>query len=38
MEAIYEFEVKDMPVTVAVDQEGNSIHTSGPKQWRIISQ
>jgi fumarate hydratase class I len=38
MEAIYEFEVKDMPVTVAVDQEGNSIHTSGPKQWRINSQ
>src|SRR6056300_1338147 len=38
MEAIYEFEVKDMPVTVAVDQEGNSIHTDGPKQWRIISQ
>ena len=38
MEAIYEFEVKDMPVTVAVDHKGNSIHTSGPKQWRIISQ
>jgi len=38
MEAIYEFEVKDMPVTVAVDQDGNSIHSSGPKQWRIIAR
>ncbi len=36
MEAIYEFEVKDMPVTVAVDTEGNSIHTTGPAQWRAI--
>ncbi|QDF28847.1 fumarate hydratase [Halarcobacter anaerophilus] len=36
MEAIYEFEVKDMPVTVAVDTEGNSIHTTGPKKWRTI--
>jgi fumarate hydratase, class I len=34
MEAIYEFEVKDMPVTVAVDAAGNSIHSSGPAQWR----
>jgi fumarate hydratase class I len=34
MEAIYEFEVKDMPVTVAVDVNGNSIHQSGPAQWR----
>jgi fumarate hydratase class I len=34
MEAIYEFEVKDMPVTVAVDSGGNSIHKSGPAQWR----
>ncbi|WP_321313993.1 fumarate hydratase [Halarcobacter sp.] len=36
MEAIYEFEVKDMPVTVAVDTEGNSIHTTGPQKWRTI--
>lgn len=36
MEAIYEFEVKDMPVTVAVDTQGNSIHTTGPAQWRAI--
>ena len=36
MEAIYEFEVEDMPVTVAVDTEGNSIHTTGPAQWRTI--
>jgi fumarate hydratase class I len=34
MEAIYEFEVKDMPVTVAVDQTGNSVHKSGPAEWR----
>lgn len=33
MEAVYEFEVEDMPVTVAVDSRGNSIHTSGPKEW-----
>lgn len=36
MEAIYEFEVKDMPVTVAVDTEGVSIHTTGPQKWRTI--
>ena len=36
MEAIYEFEVEDMPVTVAVDTEGNSIHTTGPAKWRTI--
>ncbi len=36
MEAIYEFEVKDMPVTVAVDTEGTSIHTTGPQKWRQI--
>ncbi|MDX9961485.1 MAG: fumarate hydratase C-terminal domain-containing protein [Aliarcobacter sp.] len=36
MEAIYEFEVKDMPVTVAVDTEGVSIHTTGPAKWRNI--
>lgn len=34
MEAIHEFIVVDMPVTVAVDAEGNSIHTTGPNQWR----
>lgn len=34
MEAIYELRVKDMPVTVAVDVEGNSIHAIGPKRWR----
>lgn len=34
MEAIYEFEVEDMPVTVAVDSHGESIHTSGPDYWR----
>ena len=33
MEAIYEFEVKDMPVTVAVDAEGTSVHQSGPAEW-----
>ena len=33
MEAIYEFEVKDMPVTVAVDANGTSVHTSGPAEW-----
>ncbi len=36
MEAIYEFEVKDMPVTVAVDVNGASIHDIGPAQWRGI--
>jgi fumarate hydratase class I len=34
MEAIYEFEVKDMPVTVAVDVNGESVHQSGPQIWR----
>ena len=33
MEAIYEFEVKDMPVTVAVDAHGSSVHTTGPAEW-----
>ncbi len=33
MEAIHEFEVKDMPVTVAVDSTGNSVHKSGPAIW-----
>ena len=34
MEAIYEFEVQDMPVTVAVDVNGQSIHQIGPTRWR----
>jgi fumarate hydratase class I len=39
MEAIYEFDVKDMPVTVAVDARGNSVHQTGPAEWqqKIIS-
>ncbi|MDF2178887.1 fumarate hydratase [Aliiglaciecola sp. CAU 1673] len=34
MEAIYEFEVKDMPVTVAVDSQGNNAHETGPAIWK----
>jgi fumarate hydratase class I len=34
MEAIYEFEVKDMPVTVAVDTKGTSVHNTGPAEWQ----
>ena len=34
MEAIYEFEVRDMPVTVAVDAAGTSVHTTGPREWQ----
>ncbi|MCC7059050.1 MAG: fumarate hydratase [Burkholderiaceae bacterium] len=34
MEAIYEFEVRDMPVTVAVDAGGNSVHQSAPREWQ----
>jgi len=34
MEAIYEFTVVDMPVTVAVDSQGNSVHESGPREWQ----
>ncbi|MFM1940938.1 MAG: Iron-dependent fumarate hydratase protein, partial [Pseudomonadota bacterium] len=34
MEAIYEFEVHDMPVTVAVDANGESVHETGPKTWQ----
>ena len=34
MEAIYEFEVRDMPVTVAVDAEGTSVHETGPAEWK----
>ena len=33
MEAIYEFDVKDMPVTVAVDSNGESVHITGPAFW-----
>jgi fumarate hydratase, class I len=33
MEAIYEFEVQDMPVTVAVDANGSSLHATGPAEW-----
>ncbi len=33
MEAIYEFEVHDMPVTVAVDSNGISVHDTGPAEW-----
>ncbi|HZP11390.1 MAG TPA: fumarate hydratase [Nevskiaceae bacterium] len=35
MEAIYEFEVRDMPVTVAVDANGESVHETGPKEWKV---
>jgi fumarate hydratase class I len=35
MEAIYEFDVKDMPVTVAVDSRGTSVHQTGPKEWQM---
>ncbi|NMG50613.1 fumarate hydratase [Azoarcus communis] len=34
MEAIYEFTVEDMPVTVAVDSTGTSVHNTGPKEWQ----
>jgi len=34
MEAIYEFDVKDMPVTVAVDAGGTSVHRTGPREWQ----
>jgi fumarate hydratase class I len=35
MEAIYEFEVQDMPVTVAVDSSGISVHNTGPAAWSV---
>ncbi|MCC6879797.1 MAG: fumarate hydratase [Rhodocyclaceae bacterium] len=35
MEAIYEFEVKDMPVTVAVDSRGSAVHQTGPREWQM---
>ena len=34
MEAIREFDVVDMPVTVAVDSRGGSVHQTGPAEWR----
>jgi len=34
MEAIYEFEIEDMPVMVAVDSLGESVHNTGPAYWR----
>jgi fumarate hydratase class I len=34
MEAIYEFDVVDMPVTVAVDTNGTSVHITGPEEWK----
>jgi fumarate hydratase class I len=34
MEAIYEFDVKDMPVTVAVSADGTSVHQTGPREWQ----
>jgi fumarate hydratase class I len=34
MEAIYEFDVQDMPVTVAVDATGQNVHESGPREWK----
>ena len=36
MEAVHEFEVKDMPVTVAVDVNGNAVHKTGPQEWQKI--
>ena len=35
MEAIYEFDVVDMPVTVAVDSNGVSVHETGPQEWKV---
>ena len=34
MEAIYEFTVEDMPVTVAVDSDGNNVHQLAPAHWK----
>jgi fumarate hydratase, class I len=34
MEAIYEFVVRDMPVTVAVSADGTSVHQTGPREWQ----
>lgn len=38
MEAIYEFTVEDMPVTVAVDTKGDSVHKTGPAIWKVKIQ
>ena len=38
MEAIYEFEVEDMPVTVAVDSTGSNAHQIGPDTWKVKIQ
>ncbi|MDX2507672.1 MAG: fumarate hydratase [Gammaproteobacteria bacterium] len=38
MEAIYEFEIKDMPVTVGVDVKGESVHLTGPAKWSRLVQ
>jgi fumarate hydratase class I len=38
MEAIYELRVEDMPVTVAVDTKGNSIHKTGPAAWKRVPE
>ena len=38
MEAIHEMEIKDFPVTVAVDSEGTSVHTEGPKMFRATAK
>ena len=38
MEAIYEFDVQDMPVTVAVDSNGNNVHQQGPAIWKVNIQ
>jgi fumarate hydratase class I len=35
MEAIHEFELEDMPVTVAVDSDGNAVHLTGPAEMRV---
>ena len=37
MEAMYEFDIENMPVTVAVDTLGSSIHEEGVKEWKGIS-
>ena len=34
MEAIYEFDVQEMPVTVAVDAAGSNVHETGPREWQ----
>jgi tartrate dehydratase beta subunit/fumarate hydratase class I family protein len=34
MDAVYEFDVFDMPVTVAVDAAGTSVHNTGPSEWQ----